>query len=128
MHRHKLLTWAAAVVLVTVAGIVWEIAALNTFAKRAGEMRGMIANPRPLDYINYDYTPDGRYIAFWAFTIPLTVTGLLLLTAGVTGTVVLVRSGIGKRVFALWACVIACAAIVFSVTAYYYLIATNFFI
>lgn len=128
LHRRELLTWAAVVVIVTVIGIVWEITALNTFAERAGEMQGMIASPRPLDYINYDYTPDGRHFAFWAFKLPLTVTGLLLLAAGVAGTVVFVRSGVGKRAWALWACITVCAVVVFSVTTYYYLIATNFFI
>ncbi|HEX8411721.1 MAG TPA: hypothetical protein VF883_22935 [Thermoanaerobaculia bacterium] len=40
----------------------------------------------------------------------------------------LIRSGVGKRAFALWACIVACAMLCFVVTAYYYLIATNFFI
>jgi hypothetical protein len=116
------------VVVITTIGIGWEIAALNTFADRAGGMRGMIASPRPLDYINYDYTPNGPHFAFWAFTVPLTATGLLLLLAGVAGTTMFVRSGVGKRAFALWACIVGCAAIVLAVTTYYYLIATNFFV
>jgi hypothetical protein len=91
-------------------------------------MRGMIANPRPLDYVNYDYTPNGRHYAFWAFTMPLTTTGSLLLIAGVAGTVMFVRYGVGKRAIGLWACIVACAVGVFVVTAYDYWMATNFFI
>jgi hypothetical protein len=123
-----LLAWSTIVIVVTIVGLIWEVTAVNVFARRAGEMRGMIASPRPLDYINYDYTPNGRHYAFWAFTVPLTGTGLLLLLAGMAGTVMLVRSGGGKRAFGLWTCIIACAVIFFAVTAYYYLIATNFFI
>ena len=88
----------------------------------------MIASPRPLDYINYDYTPNGRHYAFWAFTVPLIGAGVLFLLAGVAGTFMVVRAGIGKRAFGLWACILACAAIFFAVTTYYYLIVTNFFI
>lgn len=128
MRNGTLRTWAIVVVVVTALGIGWEITALNKFADRAGGMRGMIASPRPFDYINYDYTPNGRHIAFWSFTVPLTTTGLLLLLAGVAGTTMLVRSSIGKRAFALWACIVGCAVIFFAVTTYYYLIATNFFI
>jgi hypothetical protein len=126
--ERKLLTWTAAVVFVTVGGIAWEIAALNTFAKRSGDMRGMIANPRPLDYVNYDYTRDGRRFVFWAFKLPLAATGFLLLITGVTGSLVLSRSSTFQSVLALWACILACVAITLSVTAYYYLIVTNFFI
>jgi len=128
LRNRTLCTWAIVVVVVTAIGIAWEITALNSFADRAGGMRGMIASPRPYDYINYDFTPNGRHIALWSFTVPLTTTGLLLLLAGVAGTTMLVRSSIGKRAFALWACIIACAVVFFAVTTYYYLIATNFFI
>jgi hypothetical protein len=128
LKNRTLLTWAITVAVVTVIGIGWEIAALHVFADRAGGMRGMIANPRPLDYVNYDYTPNGHRYAFWAFTMPLTTTGSLLFIAGMVGTVVFVRSGVGKRAIALWACIVVCAVAVFVVTAYYYLIATNFFI
>jgi hypothetical protein len=123
-----LLAWSTVVIVVTIVGLAWEVTAVSVFARRAGGMRGMIASPRPLDYINYDYTPNGRYYAFWAFTVPLRGAGVLLLLAGVTGTFMLSRAGVGKRAIALWASIIACAVIFFAVTAYYYLIATNFFI
>lgn len=128
MRSRTLLGWSTIVIVLTICGLIWEATAVNVFARRAGGMRGMIASPRPLDYINYDYTPNGQHYAFWAFTVPLTGTGVLLLLAGVAGTFMLMRAGIGKRAFALWACIIAGAAILFAVTTYYYLIATNFFI
>lgn len=118
----------AMVALITVAGIVWQVAALHIFAAEAGPMRGMIANPRPLDYVNYDYTPHGRRIAFWALTVPVSSTGLLLVTVGAIGTVAEVRSGAGKRAILLWLCIIGGSAAVAMVTLRNYLIAINFFI
>jgi hypothetical protein len=109
-------------------GVVWEITAVNTFAKRAGRMEGMISNPRPLDYIQYDYTPEGRRIAFWSFTLPLTATGILLLVIGTAGTITLIRSGLTKQAFVLWCGIVGCAAVFAATTTYYYLITTNFFI
>lgn len=128
LQKRTLLRWVIVVVVMTAIGLGWEIAALNTFADHAGGMRGMIASPRPLDYINYDYTPNGHHYAFWAFTVPVTTTGVLLLLSAVAGTIRLGRSNSGRRVVALWACTVTCALFFFFVTAYYYLIATNFFI
>jgi hypothetical protein len=56
------------------------------------------------------------------------VTGVALLIIGVSGTILLVRSGATRSAFALWGCIVACASVAMMVTAYYYLIATNFFI
>lgn len=116
------------VVVVSTTGIAWQIVAVNTFADRVGGVRGMVASPRPYDYINYDYTPNGRHYAFWAFKMPLAVTGFLLLLSGVAGTLMLARSATAEAALALWACIIACGTIFFAVTAYHYLMATNFFI
>ena len=112
---------------VTAGGLLWELVTLHVFAKQAGGLRGMIATPRPLDYVNYDYTPNGHYYELWGVYVPSCVTGALLLLVGISATLALNRRQL-RRVFGVWVAIIICASAFFSVTVYYYVIAVNVFI
>ena|ERR1051326_2687776 len=127
MRSRVFLFWVVAAVAVTCAGAAWELTALHIFAKRAGEMKGMIANPRPLDYVNYDYTPNGHHYELWAFKVPTLGTGVLLLAVGVAASVIFGRAGL-RQTFGLWAVIVFCAAAFFAITAYHYVIAVNVFV
>src|SRR6266498_5213108 len=104
-------TAVIAVVVVTVIGAIWETTAIEVFARRAGELKGMIANPRPYDYVNYNYTPNGHHYEFWAFKVPLWSVAMLLLVVGIASTVALVRARLASRVLALWAIIVMCSVI-----------------
>jgi hypothetical protein len=116
------------VVAVTLIAAVWETVLIEVFASRAGQLKGMIANPHPYDYVNYDYTPHGRQYEFWAFKMPLVSAGVLLLVVGITSTVALVRAKLGSRAFALWAIIVMCSVMFLAMTACYYVVAVNVFI
>ena len=116
------------VVVITFVGAVWETASVGVFANRAGGLKGMVANPRPYDYVNYDYTPQGRHYEFWAFKMPLAGTASLLIVVGIIFTLALARAKRGGRAFALWAIIVMCGTIFFALTACYYVAAVNVFI
>ena len=116
------------VVASTLIGAIAEIMLIEVFASRAGALKGMIANPRPYDYVNYDYKPHGRFYEFWAFKVPLVSTAALLLVVGITSTVALIRARLGRRALALWAIIVMCSVIFLTMTAWYYVVAVNFFI
>lgn len=115
------------IVAVTVGGLLWEVTALHVFAKHAGGLRGMIANPRPLDYVTYNYTPNGHYYELWGVYVPTGVTGAMLLSVGVSTTMALKRGQL-RRVLGVWGGIILCASAFYCVTVYYYVIAVNAFI
>jgi hypothetical protein len=128
MNLRNFRTAVIVVVAVTLIGAVWETMLIEVFASRAGQLKGMIANPRPYDYVNSDYTPHGRQYELWAFKVPLAGTAVLLLIAGVTSTVELVRGKLGRRVLALWAIILMCGVLFLVMTACFYVVAVNVFI
>ena len=117
-----------AIVAITASGMIWEATAFNVFARQAGGLSGMIANPNPIDDLNYNFTPRGRHYELWAARIPVFSTCTLLLVAGTIGASVLVSNGLRRRALALSGVIVLCAVLLLAVTLYYLAIATNFFI
>jgi len=65
-------------VLLCLATYFWHTLEFTKFSREAGQSFGMIATPRPRDYVNYDYKPKGELYERWAFQYPLITTAALL--------------------------------------------------
>ena len=66
-------------VLIGTATYAWHAHELAKFVAAAGQLWGLIAKPRPLDYVNYEYSPNGHFYQKWAFGYPLLAEAVLLL-------------------------------------------------
>ena len=88
----------------------------------------MVASPRPYDYVNYVYTPQGKHYELWAFKVPIYCTNALLLLAGTTASVALGRLRLWRQVVAVWCLTVLFGVVFLAITAYHYAIAVNFFI
>lgn len=115
-------------VTVTLAGVVWQLFALEVYSARAGVgVRGLISNPRPLDYSHYEYTPNGRHIEFWSLRVPAGVTIACLGVVAIACTFLLRRRS-ERGAAIVWIVVLICIVLLVASTAAQYLIATNVFI
>lgn len=129
MRVNALTNFLIALAVVTIAGTAWHVSAVRFFSRQSGGVeRGMIANPRAIDYNVYDYQLHGRYYERWAFMVPATCTTLMLVVIGGLGAVRLFRQGRSRKAAVLVVFAIGSILLVLLITLYNYVIAVNAFI
>jgi hypothetical protein len=126
-NARLLLRTIVLLLVMTAIGGAWETIMLRTFALEAGSFKGMIAHPRP-NYVDYDYTPKGRYYERWGFTVPIGTTIGILLMIGASGALLILRGGVGLAFLGTCSAVVTCSGSFLLVSGYQYLIAVDFFI
>jgi hypothetical protein len=119
--------YVAALIGVALASVLWHCAALIFFTRDNGELRGLIAHPKPLDYVNYIYTANGRYYEAWAFRAPAVLL-IVMVPICLVGSFSMAKQRRFIDLTMLWCAALMSAAVVGTVMFYTYCIAVDVFV
>jgi len=119
--------YVVALIAVALLSVLWHGTALMLFIRGSGELRGLIAHPKPLDYIQYDYTTNGRFYETWAFRVPASLL-IAMLPICIAGSLSMAKRRRFGDLIMLWGAALMNAAVVAAVMFWTYCIAVDVFI
>jgi len=126
-QRRLLFATVLLLVIITTIGIAWEKLAWRSFAREAGQFKGMVARPMS-NYIDSSYTPKGHYYQRWGFVAPAIAVALFLGLVSFVASILAMKLQSRLVLLGIWSSAAACAILFAMFTIYKYLVAADFFI